>query len=230
MFRLLFIDDDESLLQVNERYFSRAGYEVQVATSATGYQEILDAFKPDCIILDVMMPNVNGFQLGRLIRSTSDVPIIYLTGRSDDESLITGLGLGANDYVKKPYSYKELEARIKVQLRVNVSAPVNKGMLSYPPLKVDYVNHQVFHLDEEIHLSNREYELLYLLVSRPNETVTYQDVGMKLWGYYSESDRQTIMVTTSRLRKKLESYPKLANRIESVWSKGYKFSAKGDLT
>ena len=135
--------------------------------------------------------------------------------------------LGADDYVVKPYSLRELSARIQVQIRRhNESASNSKTILSYPPLKLDLAKHKAFYNDQEILLSNREYELLYLLVSNPNQVMTFEDIGNSIFECYTESDRRTIMVTASRLRKKFESYVGLSDIIETVWSKGYLFRIK----
>jgi len=221
--RVLLIDDDKDVLAVNEKYFTKEGYVVKVATSATSGIEVLKTFPADCIILDVMMPGINGFNAYEKIKTVTRAPVIFLTGRSSEDDKINGLLLGANDYIIKPYSLRELSARIQVQIRRSQGSISDATKISYPPLLLDLVTHKVFCNEEEIPLSNREYELLYLLVFKPNETVTYKDIGKSMWGVYSETDRRTIMVTASRLRKKFDNYVGLSGFIETVWSKGYKF-------
>lgn len=225
MANLLFIDDDTEISTINGKYFTKQGHIVKTAADAKSGIRLLKDFRPDCIILDVMMPEQNGFETCQIIRTHSSCPIIFLSGCTSEDDKINGLMLGANDYMVKPYSFRELSARIQVQLRTNMGV-ANKSVLSYPPLTLDFVAHKAFHNKEEIPLSKREYELLYLLVSQPNQAITFEEIGTAMWKYYSEADRRTIMVTASRLRKKIEDYPGLTNMIETVWSKGYKFIAK----
>jgi len=223
MSRVLLIDDDTEVLAVNQKYFMKEGYEVKTATSAASGIEVLKAFQADCIVLDVMMPGIDGFKAYEKIKTLTMAPVIFLTGRASEDDKINGLLLGANDYIIKPYSLRELSARIQVQIRRSQGSISDANKISYPPLLLDLAIHKAFYNEEEIPLSNREYELLYLLVFRPNETVTYKDIGSSMWGLYSETDRRTIMVTASRLRKKFDNYVGLSEFIETVWSKGYKF-------
>jgi len=223
MSRVLLIDDDTEVLAVNQKYFMKEGYEVKTATSAASGIEVLKAFQADCIVLDVMMPGIDGFKAYEKIKTLTMAPVIFLTGRASEDDKINGLLLGANDYIIKPYSLRELSARIQVQIRRSQGSISDATKISYPPLLLDLAIHKAFYNEEEIPLSNREYELLYLLVFRPNETVTYKDIGSSMWGLYSETDRRTIMVTASRLRKKFDNYVGLSEFIETVWSKGYKF-------
>jgi DNA-binding response OmpR family regulator len=227
MSNLLFIDDDKELLLINNKYFSREGYHVEVATNAASGISILKNFAADCIILDVMMPGLDGFDAIKRLKAVAQVPVIFLTGRSFEDDKVKGLLLGADDYMIKPYSLKELSARIKVQTRRLMSShSPNLTVISYPPLTINLTKHKAFYYNEEITLSNREYELLYLLASKSNQIITYEDIGISMWGTYSETDRRTIMVTASRLRKKLEDYFGLSEYIETVWTRGYKFVPK----
>lgn len=222
---LLLIDDDKEVLSINMRYLIKEGYHVKAATNALSGIKILKEYKPDCIVLDVMMPGVDGFVACKKFKSLTKAPIIFLTGCSFEEDKIKGLLLGADDYIVKPYSLRELSARIQVQIRRSLQTAADKTSISYPPLYLDIVKHKAYHNSDEIYLSNREYELLYLLASRPNEIITFDDIGKTFWGECSEADRRTIMVTASRLRKKLEDYIGMAELIETVWSRGYKFVA-----
>lgn len=224
--KLMLIDDDKEVLSINYKYFQKRGYEVSACISAVQAIKELSRIQPDCIILDVMLPELDGFQAFPKIRKLTTAPVIFLTGRTDENDKINGLLLGADDYMVKPYSLRELEARIMVQLRKNkVSA--SKNRLEFPPLSIDITSHKVYYNDsEEIILSNREYEFLYLLAAHPRETLTFSFIGESLWGTYTDSDRRTIMVIASRLRKKICSYSGLENLIETVWSQGYQFIPK----
>ncbi|MHB8128941.1 MAG: response regulator transcription factor [Mobilitalea sp.] len=226
MIKLLLIDDDTEVLVINKKYFTNQGFDVKVATNAADAISLIKEFPVDCIVLDVMMPCVNGFSACKKIKTLTNAPVIFLTGCSAEEDKIRGLLIGAEDYIIKPYSLRELSARIQVQIRRSVGTVSNETIISYPPLLLNLSKHKAFYNNEEIYLSNREYELLYLLVSKPNETITFEDIGSSMWGKYCDSDRRTIMVTASRLRKKLDDYIGLYDFIETVWSKGYKFVTK----
>lgn len=221
--KLLLIDDDSEVLVVNRKYFTREGYEVKIASSAMGGIRLLKTFPADCIILDVMLPGMDGFSACKRIKTMSKAPIIFLTGRTQEDDKINGLLLGADDYMIKPYSLRELSVRIKVLIRRLSASGSDSMTISYPPLMLDLFKRKALYNEEEILLSNREYELLYLLLSNPNQTVTFEEIGKTMWGSYCDADRRTIMVTASRLRKKLEEYTGLSEFIETVWSKGYQF-------
>lgn len=226
MSKLLFIDDDPDLVQINAKYFTKFGYEVQTCTQASiAIQHVRD-YNPDCIILDVMMPDTNGFDLCRDIKTFSKVPIIFLSGVTEEDDRIQGLLLGGDDYITKPFSYKELNARIIVQLRRNVKASESRALIEASPFQLDLSSHQAYIDTTPLNLSNREFTLLQLMVSSPNEIITFEQIGKAIWQYYSESERQTIMVIASRLRKKIIDVSGRDNLIETVRSKGYKFIAK----
>lgn len=225
--KLLLVDDDKEVLSINSKYFIRLNYEVRTASNAANAIQSLNTFSPDCIIMDVMMPEMNGFEACSKIKAICDAPIIFLTGRTSEEDKIKGLLLGADDYLIKPYSLRELEVRIQVLMRrYSATQYDTSNFLSYPPLKLDMNLHKAYYNEEEICLSNREYDFLYLLAASPNQIFTFEEIGKRIWNSYLESDRKTIMVTASRLRKKLDSYPGLSNYIQTVWSKGYQFVAK----
>jgi DNA-binding response OmpR family regulator len=226
MSKLLLIDDDTEVLDINKKYLEKEGFEVKLAASAADGIKMLADFSVDCIILDIMMPGIDGFKACKRIKKITGAPIIFLTGRSFEEDKIKGLMLGADDYIIKPYSLRELSARIHVQIRRHQGPASNRNTIIYPPLKLNITKNKAYYNDDEILLSNREYELLYLLVSKENKVVTFEDIGNSMWGIYQELDRRTIMVIASRLRKKLEDYIGLSEMIETVWSKGYKFTAK----
>lgn len=221
--KLLLIDDDKDVLAINRKYFLNEGYEVKTALDAVSGIRTLQIFSADCIVLDVMMPGINGFSACRKIKELTKAPVIFLTGRTAEADKVAGLLIGAEDYIIKPYSLRELSARIKVQIRRLIDVVPNESVISYPPLTLNTLKHKAYYNKEEIYLSNKEYELLYLLVSNPDKTITFEDIGNNIWGYYTDSDRRTIMVTASRLRKKLDDYIGLSEVIETVWSKGYKF-------
>lgn len=229
MAKLLLVDDDTEVLQVNKKFFEQDGFVIRTAPSAEDAYNVLSEFKPDCILLDVMMPGVNGFEAFEKIKKLSaNAPVIYLTGRISEDDKVEGLMLGADDYIEKPYSLKELKARVTVQLRKKAAAAAaaNANILSIPPLKIDVVSHKTYFGETEIPFSNREYDLLYLLAKKKNTVVTFEDIGEVFFGSYSDADRRTIMVTASRMRKKIEDYTGLDNIIETVYAQGYILRSK----
>lgn len=188
--KLLLIDDDKEVLLVNKKYFIKEGYEVKAAINGTNGIKLLKEFQADCIILDVMMPDMDGFETCKRIKAITKAPIIFLTGRSFEDDKVKGLLMGAEDYIVKPFSLRELSARIQVQLRRVIQTSIDNAIIAYPPLLLNLGKHKAFYNEEEIPLSNREYELLHLLVSQANKTITFEDIGKIMWGTYSDSDRQ----------------------------------------
>lgn len=228
MSNILFVDDDNDFLEINNRYFTKEGYVVKVSSHSENTYHLVKSFQPDCIIMDVMMPGLNGFELCKRIRSFSSAPIIFLSGRTSENDKVRGLALGGDDYLVKPYSFRELSARIKAQLR-RYNSQTNSYLIRYPPLTLDMKQHKAFYNMEDLLLSNREYDLLLLLVTNPNQIVTFESISKQIWGTFSENDQKTIMVIASRLRKKLASYCDMANIIETAWSQGYMFHTKQEL-
>lgn len=226
MVTVLLIDDDIDVLKINKKYLDNEGFQTLTAANAVDGIRLIEKHQPDCIVLDVMMPQINGFQACSKIRTLTDASVIFLTGRTTEDDKIKGLMLGADDYIIKPYSLKELHARILAHVRRNQSsASAPSTVLSFPPLKIDKTAHKAYYEEEELSLSMKEYDLLLHLASNPNTVITFEDIANALWGSYQENDRRTIMVQMSRLRKKLAYYNGLENMIETVWSKGYKFLA-----
>ena len=228
MAKLLLIDDDAEVLEINKKFLSAEGFTVY--TTANPMQGIQWAKKiqPDCILLDVMMPDMDGFQVCSSIRSFSSAPIIFLTGKDSEDDKINGLVTGADDYIVKPYSLRELKARIDVLLRRFDRTAQTKDVnrLTFGNLTVDKLAHKAFYKGEDLLLANREYEVLLYLATHPNQEVTFEELGTALFGTYQEADRRSVMVNVSRLRKKMTLDFELENMIETVWSKGFKFIAK----
>lgn len=226
---LLLIDDDAEVLDINTKYLSKEGFTVYSTTSPSQSIPLTKKVKPDCILLDVMMPELDGFQVCQKIRSFSSCPIIFLTGKSSEDDKINGLITGADDYIVKPYSLRELKARIDVLLRrasTYKQTKKDENQMVFGNLIIDRLAHKAFYKEEDLQLTNREYDLLLYLASHPNQEVTFAELGKTLFGYYSPEDRRMVMVNISRLRKKFSSHYDLENMIETVWSKGYRFIAK----
>ena len=222
--KLLLIDDDREMLEIASAGFREKGYTVDVLEGGSKAVSRIQENAPDCIILDVMMPGTDGFEVCKNIRKVSDVPVIFLTGRVSEEDKVNGLLMGADDYIEKPYSFRELEARVQAAVRRTQAAV--PGRLIFPPLEIDVESHRALCGGEDLQLTTREYDILYFFATSAKKVITYEDIGIRVWGVYQEQDRRSVMVLVSRLRKKMEVNPVTARMIETVWSEGYKFTGK----
>ena len=227
--KILVVDDEASIRRILETRFSMIGYDV--VTAADG-EEALDTFHkahPDLVVLDVMMPIFDGYGVCQELRKESDVPIIMLTALGDVADRITGLELGADDYVIKPFSPKELEARIRSVLRrvqrTNTSKIPSSGVIRVSNLKIDTNKRQVYKGSEQIRLTGMEFSLLELLVSRSGEAFSRSEILQEVWGYTLERhvDTRVVDVHISRLRAKLEDDPSNSELILTARGSGYMF-------
>lgn len=229
MATLLLIDDDNEVLEINKKYLTAEGFTVYISPDSAKGVSMAKKYNPDCILLDIMMPGMDGYQVCNKLRTFTAAPIIFLTGKSSEDDKINGLLTGADDYIVKPYSLRELKARIDVILRrvSRSSAPVSEtNRLTFRNLVIDRLEHKALYKNEDLMLANREYEVLLYLATHPNQEVSFEELGTALFGSYQEADRRSVMVNVSRLRKKMAVDFELENMIETVWSKGYKFITK----
>jgi OmpR family response regulator RpaB len=227
---ILVVDDEASIRRILETRLSMIGY--RVVTACDG-QEALEAFHdhhPDLVVLDVMMPKLDGYGVCQELRKESDVPIVMLTALGDVADRITGLELGADDYVVKPFSPKELEARIRCVLRrvekeSGGAGIPNSGVISVGDLRIDTNKRQVYRGDERIRLTGMEFSLLELLVSRSGEPFSRGEILKEVWGYTPERhvDTRVVDVHISRLRSKLEDDPANPELILTARGTGYLF-------
>lgn len=222
-YRVLLVDDDKEVLQLNGEFLKKKGYDVLLADSAQSAFHVLKNMEVHCIILDVMMPGMSGFEIFGRMKELSEAPVLFLTGKTEEEDRIQGLMLGADDYIVKPCSLEELALRIQINIRKAQKPIKQESILEYPPLKVDLLQHKAFYIGEEVPLSNREFDLLAFFARNPGKDLTFMEIGQHLYNGYMEADRKNIMVTASRLRKKLESYVGMEQMIETIWGKGYRF-------
>lgn len=237
MKKVLLIDDDASIIEVLRLYFEKEGYTVSTCMQGDKAVATFNVAKPDIIILDLMLPGMDGNDICREIRKNSDVPIIMLTARTDTLDKIIGLELGADDYVPKPFEPKELLARVKAVLRRSeksaASAPVveevvaNKDVIEYSGFSVDKIKYVVTVDGEEIYMPPKELELLFFLASNPNRVYTREQLLENVWGYDFYGESRTVDVHVKRIREKIEN-PDREDcwSIKTVWSVGYKFETK----
>ena len=225
MIKILMIDDDTEVLEINRKFFEEKGCKVELCSNALEGVESARSFKPDCILLDVMMPVMDGFTLCRALRRITDVPILFLSGKVTEEDKIEGFEAGADDYIEKPYSLRELYARIVAHIKRN-SRKVKKRsenmVIDLNPFCIDKEKHTLLFNEEEVPLSNKEYDLILFLAQNEGKETSFEEIGVRLWGNYLESDRRNVMVNVSRLRKKIEAQTGVDNLIETVWGRGYK--------
>ena len=227
--KILVVDDEASIRRILETRLSMIGYDV--VTAADG-EEALDTFRheiPDLVVLDVMMPKLDGYGVCQELRKESDIPIIMLTALGDVADRITGLELGADDYVVKPFSPKELEARIRSVLRrvekTGTSGIPSSGVITINNIRIDTNKRQVYKGDERIRLTGMEFSLLELLVSRSGEPFSRSEILQEVWGYTPERhvDTRVVDVHISRLRAKLEDDPSNPELILTARGTGYLF-------
>ncbi len=228
--KILVVDDDKNICELLRLYLEKEGYNVILAFDG---KEGLDKFKsqnPDLILLDVMMPNIDGWQVCRKIRETSDCPIIMLTAKSETIDKVLGLELGADDYVVKPFDAKEIVARIKAILRRISKADEiesdSKKIVNFNNLSINLESYELRVGSNVIDTPPKELELLYHLASNPNRVYTRDQLLDEVWGFEYYGDSRTVDVHVKRLREKLEGVCEDWS-LKTVWGVGYKFEVKG---
>jgi len=224
--KVLVVDDEDSVRELMELYLTKEGFEVLHARDGREALRVNGEHHPDLVVLDLMLPGLDGWEVCRQIRSSSRVPIIMLTARSEEVDRIVGLELGADDYVVKPFSPRELVARVKAVLRRGVSAAEEAETLTFPGLRVDRVQHRVLVDGEEVHLTPTEFRLLWCLASHPGRVFSRGELLDRIWGYDSESDARTVDVHVKRLRQKTGAAAGRPFAITTVWGIGYKFETR----
>ena len=222
---ILVIDDDEKLNRLLKRFFKDYGFEVYAAVDADQGLKKLRTVLPDLIILDIMLPGMNGFDVCKRIRESSTVPIIMLTARGDVMDKVVGLELGADDYLPKPFEPRELVARIQAVLRRAQNTGSDRRRC-FGRLTVDFHRRQVFMADREVELTTSEYAALDLLVRHAGKVLDRDEIMQSLRGIDSEHFNRVVDITMSRLRQKLGDDPKHPQFIKTVWGTGYTFVAQ----
>jgi len=218
------VEDEPSIAEVVSLYLKRAGYQVQVYTDGLSAQDGLLRQMPDLVVLDVMLPGLDGFSLTRSLRDHSDVPIILLTARREESDRIAGLELGADDYVVKPFSPQELVSRVRAVLRrLQRGETARAEPLSFPDLTIDPQTRLVAVRGKEVELTAREFDMLYHLARHPRQVFSRDRLLESVWGLSEYIDPSSVTVHMRRLREKLEIDPANPSRLLTVWGVGYKF-------
>jgi len=226
--RVLVVDDDVKTVGLVKLYLNRDGYRVFIAYDGVEALRLARESHPDLIVLDLMLPGIDGLQVCRTLRSESDVPIIMLTAKTTDQDKLTGLDLGADDYVTKPFSPKELAARVRAVLR---RLPGERGpeQIKHGALTVDFLKHEASLAGRPLNLTTVEFKLLGILVKEPGRVFSRAKLIEKALGYDFEGFDRTIDVHILNLRQKLEPDPKHPEYIKTVYGAGYKIAeAKND--
>jgi DNA-binding response OmpR family regulator len=222
---ILVVEDEPSIAEVVGLYLRRAGFQVKFAQDGLEAQRIIEIQPPDLIVMDLMLPIIDGFELTRRLRDYSDVPIIMLTARRDEIDRITGLEIGADDYVLKPFSPQELVSRVRAVLRrtQNRERDRSEEPLTYPSMNIDPQTRLVTINDNEIDLTVKEFDMLWLLAQHPRQVFSRDQVLERVWGISDFIDPSTVTVHIRRIREKIEPNPSNPQYLLTVWGVGYKF-------
>ena len=226
-YKILIVDDDENICELLRLYLEKDGFETVVANDGEQAVDYAAKYMPDLILLDIMLPKLDGWQVCREIRKSSDVPIIMLTAKGETFDKILGLELGADDYISKPFDTKEVIARIKAVLRRSSDKDKASQIqeVKYDKLRINLTNYELEVNGVKIDTPPKELELIYHLASNPNRVYTRDQLLDEVWGFDYYGDSRTVDVHVKRLREKLEN---VSDRwsLKTVWGVGYKFEVK----
>ncbi|MGN1328847.1 MAG: response regulator transcription factor [Eubacterium sp.] len=226
MSKILIVEDDSNILRLEKDYLEANGFEaVTAADGEAGMNEALNG-DFDLIILDVMLPRINGFEICKKIRNKKNTPIIFVSAKREELDKITGLGFGADDYIVKPFSPGELVARVKAHIsryKTLTNSKDRSDVLTVDGLVMDKASGQVIAQGKEISLTKKEFDVLYILASQPNTVFSKEELFESVWGYDSLGDTSTLTVHINRLREKLKESDDSCDYIKTVWGRGYKF-------
>ncbi len=222
---VLVVDDEPIVREVVVRYLRREGYRTLEAGDGDAAKLLVDSERPDLVVLDLMLPGTDGLAVCRWIRSRSDLPVIMLTARGEEADRIVGLELGADDYVTKPFSPRELAARVRTVLRRTVEPPRRTERIEHDGLEIDASAREVRCDGKLVHLTAKEFDLLWFLASHPQRVFSRDQLMDRVWGYEAALDTGTVTVHVRRLRSKIEADPSHPRRLETVWGVGYRFNA-----
>ena len=226
--KILIVDDDTNIAELISLYLTKEFYQVQIVEDGEQALQVFDTFQPNLVLLDLMLPGIDGYQVCRELRSRSNTPIIMLSAKGEVFDKVLGLELGADDYMIKPFDSKELVARVKAVLRRfqpsrTDEVPTAK-IVQYPDLIINQSNYSVIYQGNSIDMPPKELELLYFLASSPNQVFTREQLLDHIWGYEYIGDTRTVDVHIKRLREKIKDPP--AWRLATVWGIGYKFEVR----
>jgi two-component system, OmpR family, response regulator ResD len=220
---VLVVDDEPIVRDVVVRYLQREGYETLEAGDGLHAQELLRKHEPSLVVLDLMLPGMDGLELCRWIRARSELPVIMLTARAEEADRIVGLELGADDYITKPFSPRELAVRVRTVLRRSSPAAGSKEHIVHGDLALDAAAREVTKGGRLLRLTAKEFDLLWFLASHPRRVFSRDQLMESVWGYEPAFDTGTVTVHVRRLREKIEDDPAKPRHLETVWGVGYRF-------
>ena len=224
--KILLVDDDPNIRQLVNLYLEKEGFEVEMADRGDTAVEKFKTFAPNLILLDLMLPGMDGWQVCREIRKISTIPIIMLTAKDETFDKVLGLELGADDYMTKPFDPKELIARIKAVMRRTQTTVEPERELAFPNLVINMSTYLVTYNGKDIEMPPKEFELLYFLASHPNKVFPRDQLLEQVWGFDYFGDSRTVDVHIKRIREKLVDCEQYGWHIKTIWSVGYKFEVK----
>jgi DNA-binding response OmpR family regulator len=219
---VLVVDDEPIVREVVATYLRREGYRALEAADGLTARDLIERAQPDLVVLDVMLPGIDGLELCRWIRARSEVPVIMLTARGEEADRIVGLDLGADDYVTKPFSPRELVARVRTVLRRAPGAAPERR-IEAGPLRIDAGTREVTRNGDALKLTAKEFDLLWFLASSPRLVFSRDQLMDRVWGYEAAFDTGTVTVHVRRLREKIEDDPSRPRHVQTVWGVGYRF-------
>ena len=235
--KILIVDDDNNIAELIALYLAKELYDTRIVNDGEEALKAFPIYQPDLVLLDLMLPGIDGYQVCRTIRTTSQVPIIMLSAKGEVFDKVLGLELGADDYMIKTFDSKELVARVKALLRRSqvtaaanaaASLPGTSGQsgkyVEYPGLVVNLTNYSVIYDGQSVDMPPKELELLYFLASQPNQVFNREQLLDHIWGYEYAGDTRTVDVHIKRLREKIKDHPTWA--LTTVWGVGYKFEVR----
>ncbi len=224
--KILIVDDDANIADLISMYLNKEGYETREVYNGKKALDLFSTFTPNLVLLDIMLPEMDGYEVCRELRRISKVPIIMLTAKGETFDKVLGLELGADDYIVKPFEPKELVARVKAVLRrydPKESTSASKQVV-FPNISINFSTYTVIYHEKTLELPPKEFELLYFLASHPNQVFTREQLLDKIWGYEFIGDTRTVDVHIKRLREKMQYEDNWS--LKTVWGVGYKFEVK----
>ena len=228
--KILIVDDDENIAELIELYLTKECFDTRIVNDGESALSVYETYEPNLILLDLMLPGIDGYQVCREIRSKNSTPIIMLSAKGEVFDKVLGLELGADDYMEKPFDSKELVARVKAVLRrcsavKSSEAPTSDSkVVEYPDLIISLNDYSVLYNGKYLDMPPKEIELLFFLASQPNQVFTREQLLDHIWGYEYAGDTRTVDVHIKRLREKINDHE--AWRLHTVWGVGYKFEAR----
>ena len=229
--KILIVDDDNNIAELISLYMTKECYETMIVNDGESALEAVESFQPNLILLDIMLPGIDGYQVCREVRSKHSIPIIMLSAKGEVFDKVLGLELGADDYIEKPFDSKELVARSKAVLRrykpaagVTAEPVKNEKKVEYDNLIINLTNYSVTYMGQSVDMPPKELELLYFLAASPNHVFTREQLLDQIWGYEYIGDTRTVDVHIKRVREKIKDH---ANwKISTIWGIGYKFEVR----